>query len=94
MENENWLYVIIQNPETPQEEFLGFQDEKTREKFIPAFKSQEEAKTCFMLMPKDVFTARYDTQAVILEDIVRAAEANGHSIYLLDGKGAILDRLK
>lgn len=94
MENENWLYVIIQNPGAPEEEFLGFQDEETQEKFIPAFKHQEDAKACFMLMPKDIFTANYDTQAVILEDIVRAAEENGHRIYLLNEKGAILDCLK
>ncbi len=94
MENDNWLYVIIQNPDTPEEEFLGFQDEETQEKFIPAFKNQEDAKACFQLMPKDVFKARYDTQAVILEDIVRAAAENGHRIYLLDEKGTILDCLK
>lgn len=87
---ENWLYVIIQNPGTEEEEFLGYEDTKTQEKFIPAFKNQEDAKACFNLMPKDLFKAQYDTQAVIQEDLVRTAEENGHKIYLLDEKGRIL----
>ena len=89
--NETWYYVIVQSPDMPDEEFVGFYDEKTQEKFIPAFKTQEQAKACFQLMPKDIFKSSYDTQAVIEEDLLQVAEKGGHRVYLLDEQGRILD---
>jgi hypothetical protein len=71
---ENWYYIIIQNPGTEMEQFVGFSDEKTEEKFIPTFKTKEEAVQCFALMPKDLFNGNYDTQAVIEDDILAAAK--------------------
>ena len=91
--DENWYYIIIQNPGASNEQFVGFSDEKTQEKFIPAFKTKKEATKCFALMPKDLFNGEYATQAVIDDDILTVAEQNGHKIYLLDEKGTILDHL-
>lgn len=89
----NWYYIIIQDPNTQTEQFVGFNDGKTKEKFLPAFKTKEEARTCFALMPKDLFNGQYDTQAVIEEDLLAVANENGHKIYLLDEKGTILKYL-
>jgi hypothetical protein len=91
--DENWYYIIIQNPGKSTEQFVGFSDEKTKGKFIPAFKTKEQAKTCFALMPKDLFNGKYATQAVIEDDILAVAKENRHKIYLLDEKGTILDYL-
>ncbi len=91
--DENWYYIIIQNPGTSTEQYVGFNDSKTDEKFIPAFKSKEEAKKCFALMPKDLFNGNYDAQAVIDDDLFDIANDNGHRIYLLDEKGTLLDYL-
>ena len=90
---ENWYYIIIQDPNTQTEQFVGFSDGKTKEKFVPAFKTKEEARTCFALMPKDLFNGKYDTQAVIEDDLLEVANENGHKIYLLDEKGTILEYL-
>ena len=90
---ENWYYIIIQDPNTQTEQFVGFSDGKTKEKFVPAFKTKEEARTCFALMPKDLFNGKYDTQAVIEDDLLAVANENGHKIYLLDEKGTILKYL-
>lgn len=90
---ENWYYIIIQDPNTQSEQFVGFSDGKTKEKFVPAFKTKEEARTCFALMPKDLFNGKYDTQAVIEDDLLAVANENGHKIYLLDEKGTILKYL-
>ncbi|MBT7259832.1 MAG: hypothetical protein HN888_01790 [Desulfobacula sp.] len=90
---ENWYYIIIQDPNTQSEQFVGFSDGKTKEKFLPAFKTKEEARTCFALMPKDLFNGKYDTQAVIEDDLLAVANENGHKIYLLDEKGTILKYL-
>lgn len=89
---DNWYYIIIQDPGTPTEQFVGF-SEGADEKFIPAFSSKDQAKTCFALMPKDLFNGNYDTQAVIEEDLLSVARQNGHNVYHLDGKGTILAHL-
>ena len=91
--NENWYYIIIQDPGESTEQFVGFRDGKTDEKFIPAFKTKDQAKACFALMPKDLFNGAYDTQAVIEEDLLEVANDNGHKLYLLDEKGSILEHL-
>lgn len=91
--NSKWYYIIIQNPNTPKEQFVGFDDEKSKEKFIPAFKTKEQAQGCFALMPKDLFTGQYDVQAIIDDDLLDVADENGHKIYLLDEKGTILENL-
>ena len=91
--DKNWYYIIIQEPGTPTEQFVGYQDSTTDEKFIPAFKTKEAAKSCFSLMPKDLFNGSYDLQAVIDDDLFAVAKKHGHKIYLLDGKGTILDYL-
>ena len=90
---ETWYYIIIQDPGSSTEQFVGFQDEKDGIKFLPAFKTKEEAKSCFSLMPKDLFNGSYDTQAVIADDLFAVANQNGHKIYLLDSQGNILDFL-
>lgn len=90
---EKWYYIIIQNPETSTEQFVGFSDSKTQEKFIPAFNTKDHARECFALMPKDLFNGQYDTQAVIKDDLIAVANENGHKIYLLDAKGSILQHL-
>ncbi len=97
MENEtkieNWYYVIVQDPETSTEELVGFIEENTNEKFLPVFKTKQDAEDCFTLMPRDVFTKKYDSQAIIEEDLLLAAIENGHKIYLLDEKGLIIKPL-
>ncbi|MBU1340898.1 MAG: hypothetical protein KKE44_21330 [Proteobacteria bacterium] len=91
--DENWYYIIIQDPGTSTEQYVGFSDGKTKEKFIPAFKTKEQANACFALMPKDLFNGKYAVQAVIDDDLLGVANENGHKIYLLDEKGTILDYL-
>lgn len=91
--DENWYYVIVQNPGASTEQFVGFSDSKTEEKFIPVFKSKPEATSCFALLPKDLFNGEYGVQAVIEDDLLNVAKENGHKLYLLDSKGAILDTI-
>jgi len=90
---DTWLYVIVRDPGTNGEEFLGFSDENTNEKFIPAFKTKQDAKACFALLPKDAFNEKYEVHAVIEEDILGAAKDQGHAVFLLDEEGKILKQL-
>ncbi len=90
---DNWYHIIIQNPGTDTEQFVGFRDPETDEKFLPAFKTKDEAQACFAMMPKDLFNGAYDTQNVIEDDLLDIADKNGHQVFLLDEKGTILAHL-
>jgi len=90
---ENWYYAIIQEPGSSTEQFVGFSDSDSEEKFIPIFSTKDDAQKCFALMPKDLFNGQYDLQAVIEEDLIEMAKKNNHNLYLLDAKGTILDTL-
>ena len=89
-----WFYCIIQNPDTKQDQLMGFKDDETNTDFIPIFKTKEEAQQCFLLMPKDVMNQKYDVQAVIKEDILEQAEKTGHKIFIMDEKGSIKQELE
>lgn len=90
---ENWYYVIIQNPGTSEEQVIGYEAPETFEKFVPAFKTKEQAQSCFSKMPKDFFTGQYDAHAIIEDDLLAMANENGRMVYLLDENGTILDCL-
>ena len=89
--DENWYYVIVQNPGTSVEQFVGYKDEKSNSQFLPVFKTREEAQQCFQLIPKDLFNAKYEIQAVIEDDLLRVSEEQNFKLYLLDGQGSIVD---
>ncbi len=87
---DTWYYVIVQNPGTSSEEVVGFLDDNTRKKFLPAFKTQQDAKKCFQMLPKDLFKETYEIHAVIEDDVLATAEKGGHQVFLLDEAGQIL----
>ena len=84
---ENWYYLIVRDPGTSAEQFVGFSNDDT-EKFLPVFKTKQDAKSCFALMPKEVFQGKYDVHAVIEEDILSTAGENGHQVFVI---GSIME---
>ena len=88
-----WFFCIVQDPETNQEQLMGFKDDETNTDFIPIFKTKEEAQQCFLLMPKDIMNHKYDVQAIIREDVVSQAKKTGHKIFLMNEKGLINQEL-
>lgn len=88
-----WVYIIVQNPETPKEQFMGYRDKTLDAVFIPAFKTKEVAQQCFLLMPKDVINEKYEVQAIIQEDLINQARKNGYEVFLMDDKGMIIKKL-
>ena len=94
LEQKNeWFYCIVQDPETNQEQLMGFKDDETNTDFIPIFKTKEEAQQCFLLMPKDIMNHKYDVQAMIREDIVSQAKKTEYKIFLMNEKGLINQEL-
>lgn len=90
---DTWYYVIIQNPETAGEQFVGYTDKKNGATFIPAFKTKETAQQCFPIMPKDIINNKFEVQAVIREDLMTLAQKNGYAVFLMDDKGSILEKI-
>jgi hypothetical protein len=85
--------VIIQNPGTAKEQFLGYTDEDNGESFIPAFSSKESAQQCFLIMPKDIMRNKYEVQAIIEEDLLTHALQEEYNVVLMNDKGRILEKL-
>ena len=90
---DTWYYIVVQNPGTPSEQFMGFTDKETNTTFIPCFKTKEIAQQCFLLMPKDIMKEKYEVQAVIKEDLMDLAKKYSYEIFLLDEKGKILEQI-
>ena len=88
-----WYFVIIQNPGTSSEQFVGYLDKETKATFIPAFKTKEIAQQCFLLMPKDIMNEKYETQAIIKEDLMDQAKKNNYEVFLLNDKGTMLEQI-
>jgi hypothetical protein len=91
--DENWYYVIVQNPGTSAEQFVGYRDEENDLQFLPIFKTIKEAQKCFKQMPKDLFNAKYEAQAVIEDDLFKISEEQNYKLYILDGEGIVSKEL-
>ena len=90
-EKESWVYVAVENP-GGNENFVGLADDQSGIAYIPAFLSKDEAQACFINMPREP-GKKYEIQAVIFEDLVRDAAANGFLIFILDKEGKILNKI-
>ncbi len=88
-----WYYIIVQNPGSSDEQFMGYKDKETDQSFIPAFKTKEEAQQCFLMMPKDAIHNKYEVQAIIDDDLVSQAAKNGFSVFLMDDKSSVKRQL-
>lgn len=86
---KEWVYVVVQDPETPSEELMGFMlpsSNGIQQPFIPAFETKEEAQQCFLLMPKDLMRKKYEIQAIIKDDLLYHAKTNGYKVFMMDEK--------
>ncbi|MBI9088175.1 MAG: hypothetical protein JEZ12_03055 [Desulfobacterium sp.] len=90
---DKWIYIVVQNPGTGGEQFMGFKAPDSGEEFIPAFTSKEEAQQCFLIMPKDMMANKYEIQAILKDDLVTTAKGNGFEVYLMDHKSCIKGKL-
>ncbi len=92
--NDKWYYIVVQDPGSPDEQFMGYEDKTNGMVFIPAFASKEEATQCFMVMPKDIMKHKYEVQAIIKDDLTAHASKSGYKIFLLDDKGQVVQEIR
>lgn len=89
---DEWVWVVVQDP-AGDEQFLGQQDEQENISFIPAFHSKEVAQQSFLNLARQK-GHKYEVQAILYEELVKDAAANGFMIFLLDENGEILEKIK
>jgi hypothetical protein len=90
---DQWVYIVVQNPGTGSEQFMGFKAPDSGEEFIPAFTNKEEAQECFLIMPKDIMNNKYEIQAILKDDLAVTARENGVDVFLMDEKSCVKGKL-
>ncbi len=92
IEKDQWVWVVIQDP-GGVEQFLGRQDAKNDETFIPVFLEKEEAQQglSFLVREKGL---KYEVQAILYEDLSQRAGEYGFMLFLLNGAGELLEKIK
>ena len=92
IEKDQWVWVVIQDP-GGVEQFLGQQDAKKDEEFIPVFLEKEEAQQglSFLVREKGL---KYEVQAIQYEDLSQRAGEYGFMLFLLNGAGEVLEKIK
>ena len=92
IEKDQWVWVVIQDP-GGVEQFLGQQDAKNDETFIPVFLEKEEAQQglSFLVREKGL---KYEVQAIIYEDLSQRAGEYGFMLFLLNGAGEVLEKIE
>jgi hypothetical protein len=89
---DHWVWVVVQEP-GGKEQFLGQYDKQQDISYIPAFNSKEAAQQCFLHMTRRS-DCKYEIQAILLEELAKDAGGSGFIIYLLNGSGDILKKIK
>ena len=92
IEKDQWVWVVIQDP-GGVEQFLGHQDAKNYETFIPVFLEKEEAQQglSFLVREKGL---KYEVQAILYEDLSQRAGEYGFMLFLLNGAGEVLEKIE
>ena len=91
-DEDQWVWVVVQDP-GGNEQFLGQHDKQEDISFIPAFHSKEEAQQCFMNMARRK-GSKYEIQAILYDELLKDAAANGFMIFLLNENGDVLEKVK
>ncbi len=86
-----WVYIIVQDPDR-NEQFLGQHDEEADISFIPFFMEKDDAMQCLPILVRDIFK-KFEVHAILYEDLLSYADENSFQLYLLSGKGEILDKI-
>jgi hypothetical protein len=89
---EEWVWVLAEEPQAGQVSIFGQYDQEKEIQFIPVFSSREEAQRCVSLM-QDPVGKPYEAQAMRLQEVTRNAADKGFKLFLVDGRGAILEEI-
>lgn len=91
LNKDTWVWLIVQGTDK-NTSFLGQHDTTNDIKFIPTFLEKEAALMCMNQLTKDT-TETYEPQAIFYDELLNYSHENNFLIYILDNKGAILDKI-
>jgi hypothetical protein len=91
-EEDPWIWVFVQDPGR-NEQFLGQHDQERDISFIPFFREKEEAQAALPGLARDE-NLEHEAQAIRYRNLAEHAGRNGFRLFLLDGRGTILEKLE
>ncbi len=91
IKKEQWVWVLVQEP-GGNEKFLGHHDSENDVSYIPTFLDKEEALKCYHIVTQDD-NRKYESQAILFEDLSSQAADNGFKLYVLNGAGEIIEKI-
>ena len=89
--SDTWIWVIVQDP-GGNEQFLGQYDDKKDVSFIPAFYEKDDAQQCLIQLITEK-GKKYETQAILFEELTKDAAQHGFLIFMLNADGEILEEI-
>jgi len=92
VKKDQWVWVVVQEPGR-DEHFLGIEDEKRGESFIPVFLQKEEAQQGLNHLPLEK-EMKYEVQAIRLNNLATDAAQKGFMVFVLNGSGEVLEKIK
>ena len=91
IKNDQWVYILVHGPEG-DEHMLGQRDEEFDVSFVPVFLKKDEALMNLNLLAREK-GSKYDVQAILYEDLVDRIAGQGFMIFVLDGSGAVIEKI-
>lgn len=92
LKRDEWVYVVIQNPGN-DETIVGQRDTERQIDFIPVFKNKEDALQGVAHMAKAP-GRKIEIQAILYEDLLEFARQGGFLLFVLDGDGRVLTKVR
>ena len=86
-----WVWVVVLDP-GENEQFLGQYDQEKEVSYIPTFLEKEEALQSLEHLAREQ-GHKYEVQAIQYEELARNAADNGFMLFVLNGRGKILDKV-
>jgi len=87
-----WVWVVVLDP-GENEQFLGQYDQEKEVSYIPTFLEKEQALQSLEHLAREQ-EHKYEVQAIQYEDLARNAAENGFTLFILNAKGEILEKIK
>ncbi len=87
-----WVYVVVCNPEN-KPTFLGLHNKDKNIDFIPVFETKDAANDCFLSLPREK-GAKYEIQAVHIEELYEDAAKNGFVVAMIDNDGNVVEGIE
>jgi hypothetical protein len=91
IEGNPWVWVVVIDP-GEHEQFLGQHELDKDVSYIPTFLEKEQALESLKHLAREQ-GHKYEVQAIQYENLARDAAQNGFMLFILNGKGEILEKI-